>query len=993
MPLSKDELRSTIANLASRPGHEQVRSDVKALLVYHLGAKPADVQFEKTLPEVRGRLDALIGRTIFEFKRDLRAERSEAERQLADYLGDRQKATGERYVGIAADGAEFVPYELRRDKLIAFSAFKVSRGDTEGLPRWLRSFVALAPEKRPDPETVRKELGRESLAYEIARSRIAELWDAVRDREGVRLKRELWASRLSLVYGASVDDDALFFQHTYLTIVAKAMATFALGVRLPDAPDLLSGRPFQDAGIEGVVESDFFDWILEAPGSSDLIREIAGQIGAFRLGDIEHDVLKGLYESLIDPEQRHFLGEYYTPDWLANWMCARLIDKPLQQRVLDPACGSGTFLFHAVRRVLGAAEEAKLGNAEALTRCTQLVTGIDVHPVAVINARITYLLALGEARLRQEGRPNLAIPVYLGDSLQWNAAEIVRQQEVRIDVPGEKPIVFPVRVARDPALFDAVLAEMLRLTESDAPRDTMAKWIEADGRKELIENERVLTVTYERLRRLREAKRNHIWGYIARNLSRPVWLSSPGERVDVLIGNPPWLSYRYMSKDLQERFRKECEKLDMWAGGKVATHQDLSAYFFARTMDLYLRSRGKIAYVMPYATMSRRQYRGFIAREVRGERGNVVKTPVRRFTDAWILDEVRPLFEVPSCVLFAEEGIADDFRLPTKATAFRGQLLEKDASAEVAAKILDKREVAWPETPEEMKSSAYGARFRQGATVVPRKLFVVVRQPEGRFGRNPAEPAVESRPTKQEKLPWKKLDPLKGRVEKQFLRPLYLGESIAPYRLLEPVEAIIPWDPKAGLLDSAKARSLGHTSLAAWLGEAERLWDAHGRQRMKLGGRLDFQRGLKNQFPAPKIRVLYAASGTFPAAAILLDEGAVVDHKLYWAAAESADEAGYLLALLNSEALRKKIAAHQSRGQWGARDFHKLLANAIPQFDEGNSIHRELTAAADEAVKVASDAGVPDHLHFTRVRQLIRKALRTAGVWDRIEKLAEQALS
>ena len=702
-------------------------------------------------------------------------------------------------------------------------------------------------------------------------------------------------------------------------------------------------------------------------------------------------MLKGLYESLIDPEQRHFLGEYYTPDWLADWMCARVIDKPLEQRALDPACGSGTFLFHAVRRLLRAAEVAKLDSVEALTRCTHLVMGIDVHPVAVINARITYLLALGEARLGERGRPKLTIPVYLGDSLQWNAAEIVRQQEVRIDVPGEKPIVLPVRVARDPALFDAVLEEMLRLTESNAPPDTMAKWIKADGRKELVENERVLSETYERLRRLREARRNHIWGYVARNLSRPVWLSSPGERVDVLIGNPPWLSYRYMSKELQERFRKECEKLDMWAGGKVATHQDLSAYFFARTMDLYLRSGGKVAYVMPYATMSRKQYRGFITREARTEKGTVVKVPVRRFTDAWILDEVQPLFEVPSCVLFAEEGSADNFKLPAKVAAFSGDLPERDASAEVAARSLSRREAAWPETPEEMKSSAYGERFRQGATVVPRKLFVVIRQPVGRFGSNLAEPAVESRSARQEKLPWKDLPPMKGRVEKQFLRPLYLGESIAPYRLLEPAEAVIPWDSKAGLLDSAKAR-YSATRLASWLREAEKLWDKHGRQRMKLGERLDFQRGLKNQFPPPKIRVLYAASGTLPAATILTDEAAVIEHKLYWAAAESAEEAGYLLALLNSEALRRKIAAHQSRGQWGARDFDKLLANAIPQFAGDNPIHRQLAAAAAEAGRVASETEIPGHLHFTRVRQLIRAELRKAGVWEKIEKLAEQAL-
>jgi hypothetical protein len=62
-------------------------------------------------------------------------------------------------------------------------------------------------------------------------------------------------------------------------------------------------------------------------------------------------VLKTLYESLIDPRQRHDLGEYYTPGWLAERMCVRAIPDSLCQRVLDPACGSGTFPFHAVRRL------------------------------------------------------------------------------------------------------------------------------------------------------------------------------------------------------------------------------------------------------------------------------------------------------------------------------------------------------------------------------------------------------------------------------------------------------------------------------------------------------------------------------------------------------------------------------------------------------------------------------------------------------------------
>jgi len=313
LSLSDAELREIVANLATRPGHEPVRRDVQTILIGHLGASRSDVKLEQPLPEVHGRLDALLCHTVFEFKKDLRREKPEAERQLGDYLRELERRTGHHYVGVATDGAEFIPYELQRDKLVARTPYKVSRTDVRGLALWLSPFVATRPSERPDPEGVRKELGKESLVFEVAEARLRELWNSVREHPEVALKRKLWADRLQLVYGTLIDDDTLFFQHTYLTIVAKTMATLVLGVEIPEPADLLVGKPFQDAGIDGVVESDSFDWVLATPDSDDLIRRIAAQVARFRLGDIEHDVLKGLYESLIDPQQRHDLGDIIHP--------------------------------------------------------------------------------------------------------------------------------------------------------------------------------------------------------------------------------------------------------------------------------------------------------------------------------------------------------------------------------------------------------------------------------------------------------------------------------------------------------------------------------------------------------------------------------------------------------------------------------------------------------------------------------------------------------
>jgi hypothetical protein len=74
--LVRERLQEIIAELSSRPGHEKVRALIYELLVYGLGASSRDVDFERPVPEVRGRIDALLGQTVFEFKRDLRRERA-----------------------------------------------------------------------------------------------------------------------------------------------------------------------------------------------------------------------------------------------------------------------------------------------------------------------------------------------------------------------------------------------------------------------------------------------------------------------------------------------------------------------------------------------------------------------------------------------------------------------------------------------------------------------------------------------------------------------------------------------------------------------------------------------------------------------------------------------------------------------------------------------------------------------------------------------------
>src|SRR3990170_2856744 len=144
MLLADVDLQGIVAELASQPGHPKVAALIHRLLTDGLGARSTEIDFERPLPEVRGRTDALLGRTVFEFKSDLRREKHEAEEELTRYLGDRERETGEHFVGIATDGARFIPYELRRGDLRELGAYVPTLERPRELLAWLSAAVAIA---------------------------------------------------------------------------------------------------------------------------------------------------------------------------------------------------------------------------------------------------------------------------------------------------------------------------------------------------------------------------------------------------------------------------------------------------------------------------------------------------------------------------------------------------------------------------------------------------------------------------------------------------------------------------------------------------------------------------------------------------------------------------------------------------------------------------------------------------------------------------------
>jgi SAM-dependent methyltransferase len=927
---------------------------------------------------------------------------------MPDYLANREAEIGEPFVGIASDGRKWVVMALDQGALVTIKETILDPEKPATFIAWLDGALALKVSLPSDPETVRIELGADSVAFHAADAALRALWERLKAEPAALLKRQLWAQLLKIVYGRDVENDALWLQHTFLVIVAKCIALAVLGMNEDDPARLLSGEALAGAGIAGAVESDFFDWVVADAEGARLVRRIMAHVRRFRLAEVESDVLKVLYESLIDRAERHGLGEYYTPDWLAAKMTRHAIERPLEQKVLDPACGSGTFLFHALRRFLEEAEESGLDPAARAIEASQHVAGIDIHPVAVIIARVTYLLALTPALPRRKGP--LSIPVYLGDALQLSVSQHFNEKKLTILVPAGNGLLpaqldFPELLCRDPEVFDETIDIMRRGSETGLPREAIEQRvggaIEAfyfrlrhrfptpilrdfgNEERDAITDIGATYLVYDRLRR---EGRDSIWAYVARNLSRPLAYSAGGGWANIVIGNPPWVAFRHMSADLQKRFRELAKGLGVYVGGKLATQNDLAALFTARAAALYLRGSGRLAFVLPLAAMTRGQFE-------RLRSGSFVGGAIQ-WDEAWTMDDsVQPLFPVPSCAVFGRRR-ATSKPLPETVRAYSGPLPMRDAPEVVVDRLLaeGKFTVALnapkPEAAVFTGGSAYRKAFRQGATLVPRMLCFVERKAMGRLGADPSAPMVISRRTTQEKEPWKSLPGIENRVEAGFLRPTLLGESILPFRLFQTFEAVIPVTEQSEVIDAKAALDRGFDHLAAWMRKAESVWSDYRVANLTFVQQLDYYGKLAAQFPPSSPRVVYAKAGTLPAACVLRESTVVIDHMLYWSAPASLGESNYLATILNSETARARTAPQQATGQWGARHFDKVIFNLpIPRFDAKTKLHRDLAAAAAQAERVAASVILPEGVKFQRARGLVRTALREAGVAGKIDAL------
>ena len=971
-----------------------------------------------------GRMDLYVHNTCIEFKTNIIRDGLPLPgyvSQLDGYLKSLLKnGIGVRN-GILTDGVHYFLRRVGEDALPvqrhAVMAIYDHAKQAHHVREYLKGIIsAPAANISPTAENLKRHFGNESDAFLAGNLLLKEAYEAHRDDPTVVVKRRLWQDLLQVALGkdaatAGDESDRLFIRHTYITsLIAVIMQQQLLGdvahyaSERPDA--LLKGHILaEQSDLHGVIDADLFTWPTEV-GESTYLREIARVVEWFDWTQNATEVAPTLYQNVITPEERQQLGEYYTPRWLAKEITETVVDAPLSQRVLDPSCGSGTFIETAVERILN--DSGGLSRTETLKKLQENVVGIDIHPVAVQLAKATWVMAAADtiraARAEGTGTGTVSAPIYLGDSMQlrYDTGTLSASQSIELEthetLPDHTaPIIFsiPRELARRQADIDRLISEMATVIDEGRNAEHVADRYQMSN-----ECRQSIKAVAALMAELHAADRNHVWAYYIRNMIRPAVIAE--EKVDRIIGNPPWLTYGHSADIIRTELREMSEKrYQIWAGGKLAPHQDIATLFYTRCAELYARPGTQIGMVMPHSTLRNGQHLKWRSGHYKQKGGR--NTPSislnLKVNEPWDLNNVVPdLFPMPASVVFAEyEGMGQGTPLaPGIVQMWRGNWRENYADIGRESEVLHHDDGKF--------QSPYAELSSQGPTIVDRRLFFVEKVDHTAMLPAANTTNVQPRLGKYDKMTYEsQLNQLEGVVSDDHLFDVYSGECIAPYVALDPLKAALPvhrptmtmplnHDDCTGGKHGAcrpEVAELHPTMQRRWNNVAEMYCEAHKNQAIKdLYSRLNHQNILTSQLEYLRdaiagnttVRVAYTGIG-HPTATTIKDNHAILDTALYQTKCKSEDESCYLTAIINSNKLAAAAETFMSRGLYGARNFHKHSWKLpIPRYDASDPLHVRLSelgkAAAHECAAIIANSDIMSKPAGNAQARAARKVLR-----------------
>ncbi|MHB9010894.1 MAG: N-6 DNA methylase [Ignavibacteriaceae bacterium] len=1006
-----------------------------------LGAESSILNIPRKDKLHRGSADTLYNKIIIEFENDLKTTLKHAKEQLAGYLlGQFNSGEGYNFILIASDCINwkvFSPdvtcidklHELKEDELILneikSASFTLTEHNAEEFYYWIDRFLFKEEKLRATLKRIEEAFGYQSNVFIESFRELSNHFQSVKKYGEVQVSFEQWSKFLSIAYGSFDGSESNFLIHTYLSVFAKMLAYAVVSnddyISDEEMKGIIDGSIFFKYNIRNFVDDDFFHWVKNERNFKALkkvFRLIAQEISTFDFHEIDEDILKGVYQELIDLDTRHALGEYYTPDWL----CQRIVKEfefKEGNRVLDPACGSGSFLIAAVHRFREITPEITIEELNGS------IYGIDIHPLSVQIAKTNVLLALGKEIVN--ARTPVHINVYLANTLLApDGVEDLFGKKFKMNIDKET-LELSSQILEDVKIFDEALEACEGLAEQTYNRkkateetfeNTLRKQIPGGGfNKQVIES---FYKIYISLRSVKEKGRDSIWKFIIGNLYMPYFLSN---KFDYVIGNPPWFTYSSIkNEEYQNTLNELADKHDV-KPERVANfpHLEIAAIFLSYCSSYFLKENGKISFVLPRSFFSADHHDNTRSGKAKGF----------RIEQVWDLNDVSPVFRVPSSVLFAKKE-KDNVKRSLHSggingKSFKGILPTHNCNLYSASGLITETSSKWFYVKQgsssafsthkyktQEKVNPYRNKFKQGATIVPRTFyFVELTQETPEDFKDRMINIKTSEAIKVDaKAPWKSLE-ISGRIESKFLFRTALSKSILPFALYKPDLVVLPITIKLNdnnekeiqLHSADDLMSEGYLNASRWFKHAENYWDIYRTEKNKkisCEDYLNWQKKLTEQRLDSPFLVLYNSSAKDANATIVmrekLDLEFFAESVEYIYCTEKINDAYYLTAILNSTFPNKMMKDFQAKGLFGERHVHKKILDIYyPKFDENNDIHLRLAELSktshEKAAQYLKNNTPQKELTATRLGKIrvdIKKHL--AEKMNEIDKLVKKII-
>ena len=990
----------------------------------------------------RARRDSSFNNVVIEFKapgffrgrKDSRSFIEAMERRLLPYIqriANNEHAETEDYIGIAIDGdhicfAQVFGGQIKTQHLIPFSPFAVEL---------VIQAVTAQTRKQISSDNLMRDFGHggrnardlmqgfaDALAVRIAEAgnnKIKMLFEEWRTLYGQvadmsvlqaeEIERELsfnWNG--PAVYSIS---GRLFVIHTYNSLIIKLLAAeivsgHGLTAALQPAQemaavandaqllqrlktDIEGSGLFTQAGILGFVEEVIFSWHLDVAGDPNFtakilppLRRILTALSLYRSDRMTHsrDVLRDLYQGLVPGRLRQSLGEYYTPDWLVDHTITRAKNASwLDKRILDPTCGSGSFLVAAIRVLKAEAAAEGWSAIDKLNRITDAVWGFDLNPLAVQTARVNYLMEIADL-LRDSPGQRIEIPVLLADAIyapnvEPRAGEDVVEYRIGSKVAQLK-ITLPVDLVRDRQRMDQFFDQMGRDVDAMRDFDACSTRLVAGGlatAEEMVNWSAPLKATYDQVLALHQMQWDGIWFKIIRNF---FWSASAG-RFDYVIGNPPWVRWSKLPDAYRERVKPTCEHYGIFSRTKRhgGNELDISAMITYTVADKWLADDGRLTFVITGTVFKNPSSAGFRTFQIEPENEDSKHLVPRLVDDLKNLKPFEDATNHTTVVVFDKASQAGDYPIPYEEwSAAEGSTRAIPAETPLA-EVMNRVEI---EVKEAAPVGAVGTPWavlapgryaalqalsgecdwvagRKGITADLNGVYFV--RPLNNNG-NLIE--VQSRPEAGRKdigsarTAWVENDLLypllkgAGDFEAYYLKLAAPGAN--PFLTFVPNTAINGEDYDAADL-AMNDPALDRTR--AWFAHYQPLLEKRSTYRRQMQGAPYFAiynvgpytfQPWKVVWPEMSSRFYAAVAGS----ALIPGGGLrpfIPDHKIYFAAFDDSEPAYFLCALLNAPMVREWTESHNVSIQVGNVFKHMNL----PEYNPTDAQHEQVVRLSEQA--------------------------------------------